>query len=288
LRTLLRIDSHHHLWDPKWRPYSWMDSAQLAPIARPFSISDFESEIADTEITASILVQVLPTYDETPDFLRIAANSQTIFGVVGWIDLIEPDSWRRINHYRDCQGSEKLVGIRELIQDKQDPGWMLQDQVIENVRGIGREGLVFDLLTQAHQLSDTIELVKRCPDVRFVLDHLSKPGIKIGNLRIWKEDIRKLSGFENVACKVSGLITEAKWHEWKLSDFEPYFEVALECFGRDRLMYGSDWPVCNLSGNYRQVYELAEGLTSNLSQTELELFWGKNAARIYGLRLTRP
>lgn len=280
---MLRIDSHHHLWDPSWRKYEWMQNAELTKIAKPFLLPEYESVALPKGISNSILVQVLPTYEETPDFLEIAAGSKTIAGVIGWIDLTQADSWRKISHYRELEGGTKLVGIRELIQDHPGPGWMLQNQVITNVRKLGEIGLVFDLLTLDHQLVDAVELVRSCPEVTFVLDHLSKPKIATRDIASWQRNIAKLALAENVNCKISGMVTEADWQNWQRSDFEPYFKIALEAFGPKRLLFGSDWPVCNLAGDYSEVYELADFLTQDLSETENALFWGGNAVRIYKL-----
>jgi L-fuconolactonase len=277
----MRIDAHHHVWDLSVRDQDWMEGERFAPIRRSFDLDDLRTAAASSSIDGTILVQTVADPAETGEFLDLAAADELVVGVVGWVDLDSPRSMSDLDRHLDRAEAGSLVGIRDLAQYRPDPGWFARTEVVEAIRGIGRRRLTFDLLIQPHQLSAATAAVSACPDQLFVLDHLGKPPIAAGALEPWATAIRRLASRPNVACKVSGVITEANWSAWRTVDVRPYFSVVLEAFGPARLMFGSDWPVCTLAGSYDRVVGLAEELTRGFGEAEREEFWSGTATRYY-------
>jgi len=280
-----RIDSHHHLWDLTVRPQTWQVGNKFDPVRRNFDISDLKSAISDTGITHTYLVQTVMNYDETPELLVTANENEIILGVTGWLKIDSPDAIENLARYEELPGAKYLKGIRDIAHDYPDPNYLAKPQVIANCKELGKQDYVYELLTKTEQMKAAIELVKSAPNTLFVLDHISKPLIATGELEPWATHIRTLAKFENLYCKVSGMITEAKWKNWKPSDYRPYFEIVIENFGADRIMYGSDWPVALLSGTYKDVYDLAEYLTNSLSESEKQKFWCDNAKKVFDLEV---
>jgi len=279
----MRIDSHHHIWDLSVRDQEWITGDAMQPIRRNFAISDLHQAISGTGIEKTILVQTVTNYAETPELLAIAQSEQLVGAVVGWLQIDAPDAIAHLHQYLDLSGSEYLKSIRDIAQDHPDPNYLAKAQTIANVKKLGELGITFDLLTKTPELSAAINLVRACPDVLFVMDHISKPYIAKKEIEPWKSLMTELATFPNVLCKVSGLVTEANWRDWQVKDFKPYVDHVIEIFTPQRLMFGSDWPVSNLGGTYSQIVELAEALTSGLSPSEAEFFWHKTAAAAYGL-----
>ena len=282
----MRVDSHHHLWDLDIAPRGWLAGDVLAPINRTFSMDDFYAERASAKIDKSILVQTLSDYAEMKEFFNVAENHESIVGVVAWIDTSKSDCFEKLETYLDLPGANKLVGIRDGAQGRTDTEWLVSEQVVKNVTQLVQEGLTFDLLVDPPHLAASAKLVKQCPDTTFVLDHIGKPNIGKGDngeLKEWSKLIEDLAANQNVSCKVSGMVTEANWQTWKNDDFKRYFDVVLNSFGIDRIMYGSDWPVCKLAASYEQVANLAEYLVADLSESEKEKFWSLNALKAYGI-----
>jgi L-fuconolactonase len=282
----MRVDSHHHLWDLDIAPRGWLAGDVLAPINRTFSMDDFYAERASAKIDKSILVQTLPDYDEMKEFFNVATNHDSVIGVVAWIDMSKSDCFENLETYLDLSGASKLVGIRDGAQGRADTQWLSSDQVVKNVSQLVPEGLTFDLLVDPPHLAASAKLVEQCPDTTFILDHIGKPNIGKGDdgeLKEWAKLIENLAANQNVFCKVSGMVTEANWQDWKNDDFKRYFDVVLNSFGIDRIMYGSDWPVCKLAASYEQVANLAEYLVADFSESEKEKFWSLNALKAYGI-----
>jgi L-fuconolactonase len=282
----MRIDSHHHLWDLEIAQRGWLAGEVLAPINHTFSMDDFYAERASAKIDKSILVQTLSDYEEMKEFFNVAENHDSIVGVVAWIDTSKSDCFEKLETYLDLPGANKLVGIRDGAQGRTDTEWLVSEQVVKNVNQLVLEGLTFDLLVDPPHLAASAKLVKQCPNTTFILDHIGKPNIGKGDngeLKEWSKLIEDLAANQNVSCKVSGMVTEANWKAWKNEDFKKYFDVVLNSFGIDRIMYGSDWPVCKLAASYEQVANLAEYLVVDLSQSEKEKFWSKNAINAYGI-----
>ena len=277
----MRIDSHHHIWDLSIRDQEWITGEAMQPIRRNFVISDLKDAIKSSRIDRTILVQTVTDYAETPELLKIAQSEQLVGAVVGWLTIDAPDAIEHLHRYLDLPGAEYLKGIRDIAQDHPDPNYLAKPETISNVRKLGKLGITFDLLTKTPELRAAIELVRACPDVQFVMDHISKPYIAKKEIEPWKNLMSELATFPNVLCKVSGLVTEANWKDWKVKDFKPYVDHVIEIFTPQRLMFGSDWPVANLGGTYAEVVELAEALTSGFSPSESESFWHKTAASAY-------
>ena len=221
--------------------------------------------------------------DETREFLLTAAVTPFIRGVVGWLDLTDPAISDTIAELGAHPGGERLVGIRHQVQDESDPDWLLRPDVERGIAAVGRAGLVYDLLVRSRELPAASALARRLPDVRFVVDHLAKPPIAQGRRQPWASLLAELGPLQNVAAKLSGLVTEADWTGWTISDLQPYVDVALEVFGPDRILFGSDWPVCLLAAPYALVLEAARSLTDRLSPTERAAIFGRTAEAIYGL-----
>lgn len=277
----MRIDSHHHIWDLSIRDQEWIKGDAMQPIRKNFVISDLKDAIKSSRIDRTILVQTVTDYAETPELLKIAQSEQLVGAVVGWLKIDAPDAIDHLHQYLDLPGAEYLKGIRDIAQDHPDPNYLAKPETISNVRKLGELGITFDLLTKTPELAAAIKLVRACPDVQFVMDHISKPYIAKKEIEPWKSLITELAAFPNVHCKVSGLVTEANWNDWNTKDFKPFVDHVIEIFTPQRLMFGSDWPVANLGGTYADVVELAEALTSHLSPSEAEFFWHKTAASAY-------
>ena len=277
----MRIDSHHHIWDLSIRDQEWITGEAMQPIRRNFVISDLKDAIKSSRIDRTILVQTVTDYAETPELLKIAQSEQLVGAVVGWLTIDAPDAIEHLHRYLDLPGAEYLKGIRDIAQDHPDPNYLAKPETISNVKKLGELGITFDLLTKTPELRAAIELVRACPDVQFVMDHISKPYIAKKEMEPWKTLMSELATFPNVFCKVSGLVTEANWKDWEVEDFKPYVDHVIDIFTPQRLMFGSDWPVANLGGSYAEVVELAEALTSQLSPSEAEFFWNKTAETGY-------
>jgi L-fuconolactonase len=281
----MMVDAHHHLWDPRTRAHPWLDARP--ELRRPFGISEFTRLAAEHSVTASVLVQVLASMGETEDFLALAATSPLVAGVVGWADLTAPDTADQLARLRQLPGGDRLAGIRHLVQDEPDPGWLDQPQVRRGLRAVAEAGLAYDLLVRPAQLPAAIRAVSDLDDVPFILDHGAKPDIAAGRTEPWSRLIGELAHRPNVACKLSGLVTEAA-PGWEPAQLIPYADRLLDCFGPARLMFGSDWPVCTLAASYREVLQLATTvLAGRLGPAETEAVLAGNAIRIYGLQLSR-
>jgi L-fuconolactonase len=278
----MRIDSHHHLWDLSIRPQEWMVGDGMEPVKRNFDAEDLRSAIAGTDIERTILVHATTTHDETYELLALADIDPTVIGVVGWLQIDSPNAIAECEKYLQAPGATFLKGIRDVAQDLPDSNYLAKPQSIATVQQLGKLGLTYDILTKTPELKAAIALVKACPDVQFVLDHISKPYIAKEEIEPWKSLITELASFENVSCKISGMVTEAKWNNWVVNDFAPYVAHIIESFTPHRLMFGSDWPVALLAtSTYADVVRLAEELTRQFSDSEKALFWGENAKSAY-------
>jgi L-fuconolactonase len=275
------VDAHHHLWDPGRRTYPWMQGDALAPLRRPYTLADLRAATAG-RVDRTVLVQTVSDEAETLEFLAAAdASDGLVAGVVGWVDLTPPPAPHPHPALRAAPGGQRLVGIRHQVQDEPDPRWLLRSDVTRGLRAVAAAGLVYDLLVLVPQLEAATAAVRAAPELRFVLDHLAKPGIAAGEREPWASRIAELARLPNVAAKVSGLVTEADWRRWTAEDIAPYVAHALAAFGADRLMFGSDWPVCTLAASYAEVWSLAERLAGVADRAAV---LGGNAARLYGLR----
>jgi L-fuconolactonase len=276
------VDAHHHLWDPTRAEYPWLTD-ELAVIRRPFTPDDLAPELTAAGVEATILVQTRSSEAETAEFLAVAARTPFIRGVVGWVDLTAASVQDAIAALRAGPGGGRLVGIRHQVHDEPDARWLLREDVLRGIRAVGDAGLAYDLLVRPRELPVALEVARRLPDVRLVIDHLAKPPIATGALEPWRDRIARFAGLDQVAAKVSGLVTEAAWSSWTAADLQPVVDHALEVFGPDRLLFGSDWPVCLLAASYAEVVEAARTTLTGLSADEETRVMGANATRIYGL-----
>jgi L-fuconolactonase len=277
------IDAHHHVWDPAVTRHAWLDG--IPALNRRFGLADFERASAADGVTASVLVQVLAATAETEEFLALAAASGLVAGVVGWADLTSPAVGDELARLRAQPGGNLLAGIRHLVQDEPDPGWLLRPDVRRGLQAVGAAGLAYDLLVRPGQLPAAVAVTGDLAEVRFVLDHGAKPDIASGRLEPWASLIRDLATRPNVFCKVSGLVTEAG-SGWKPAEIGPYIDHLLDCFGPGRLIFGSDWPVCTLTADYGEVVALArDALGSRLGPAQLGAVFATNAVTAYLLEV---
>jgi L-fuconolactonase len=277
------VDAHHHLWDPATRDHPFLATPGLEPLRRAYTVDDLRAETAG-RVAGTVLVQTVGDAGETVEFLATAHGSDgLIAGVVGWVDLTAPDVAERVEALRALPGGDRLVGIRHQVQDEPDPGWLARPEVRRGLRAVGAAGLTYDLLVLAHQLPAAREVAEQLPDVRFVLDHLAKPEIAAGGWQPWAADLSALGALPNLTAKLSGLVTEARWDAWRADDIRRYARHALDVFGPDRLMFGSDWPVCTVAAGYGEVFALTHDLIAALSPAERAAVLGGTAARFYGL-----
>jgi L-fuconolactonase len=281
----MRIDSHHHIWDLSVREQGWMVGEALNPIMRNFSINDLRQAITGCGIDKTVVVQTVTNYDETPELLELADTDDLVAGVVGFLKIDAEDAIAHLDSYQSLRGFKYLVGIRDIAHDYEDVKYLSKPQVIKNVQELGKRGLVYDLLTKTPHMRAAIDLVKACPNTKFVLDHISKPYIAKADMQPWADQITELASFENVVVKVSGLFTEADWKNWKKEDFWPYLDHITKSFTPNRMMFGSDWPVCLLAATYKQSIDLVEEFTSKFSESEKNAFWAATANTAYGLNL---
>ncbi|MGW8767218.1 amidohydrolase family protein [Streptomyces sp. NPDC055815] len=282
----MRIDAHHHVWSVTRHRHAWLDAPELASVRRDFDLTDLAPHTRAADIERTVLVQVRPELAETREFLALAAADPLVAGVVGWADLTAPDIAETLAALRGGPGGDRLVGIRHLVQDETDPAWLARPDVRRGLRAVGRAGLCYDLLTLPHQLPAALDTVRALPEQPFVLDHLSKPPIARGEREPWAAQVRALAREPQVFCKLSGLVTEARRGSWTVADLRPYAEIALDAFGPERVMFGSDWPVCLLAATYEQVVATAEELTAALRPDERAQVFGGTAARAYRLPST--
>lgn len=273
------VDAHHHVWDLAVRDQPW--TVDLPALRRSFRFSDLEPHLQDCGVAATVLVQTVTVAEETPELLAFAAKQPAIAGVVGWVDLTRDDVAAQLARLRALPGGEFLVGIRHQVQGEQDPRWLVREDVLRGMRAVADAGLVYDLLVVPAQLPAATEAARVVPELRFVLDHLGKPPIASGVLEPWAGDVARLS---NVACKLSGMVTEAA-ADWSRAAIEPYAAHALSAFGADRVMAGSDWPVCLLRAGYEEVTRLHRDLVAGLDDADRARVLGGTAVSWYGLPL---
>jgi L-fuconolactonase len=272
----MKLDAHQHFWKHDAAQYPWIPPG--TPLHRDWLPADLAPLLAHAGLDGCIAVQARQTIEESRWLLALAAEAPIIKGVVGWVDL---RSERVAEQLVEFSRDPKFRGVRHVVQDEPDPAFLLGADFQRGIGHLHQFGLTYDLLIHEHQLPPAIQLVKRFPEQSFVLDHLAKPLIKDHTLSPWREQIRELALTPNVMCKVSGMVTEADHDAWKAEDFTPFLEVVTEAFGEDRLMFGSDWPVCLLAGSYDRVFDLADAWFSKLSAAARAKVFGGNAARFY-------
>ncbi|SDT06797.1 amidohydrolase family protein [Actinopolymorpha singaporensis] len=277
------VDAHHHVWDLSVRPEPWIAGPQMAPIDKTFHLSDLEPHAKAAGVTRTVLVQTVPDLDETRDFLALAEGSDLVGAVTGWVDLTADSVADDLAELAAAPGGRFLRAVRHGVQGEEDPAWLCRPDVRRGLAAVAGAGLRYELLTLPEQLPAAVETVEALPEAAFVLDHCSKPEIARGEREPWAGLIRRLAAYPNVTCKLSGLVTEADWASWDVATLRPYVDVVLEAFGPDRVMFGSDWPVCLLASSYADWVSAARELTAHLDPSERADVFGGTARRVYAL-----
>lgn len=281
--TTERVDAHHHFLDPARVAYPWL-TPELDPIRRRFGPADLAPLLAAAGIDRTILVQARSTLDESRDCLAATVHGGFIAGVVGWVDLTDPAVGDTIAALRAGPGGNALVGIRHPVQDEPDPDWLRRADVRRGLRAVASVGLTYDVLVRPRELPAALDTIRALPDLRFVVDHMAKPAIRFGQLAAWASLLAAVAESPNAWCKLSGLVTEADWTSWSVADLSPYVDHALGIFGPERLLFGSDWPVCLLAASYSEVLDAARQLIAGLSESERAAIFGESARAAYALR----
>jgi len=276
----MNIDSHQHFWRYDPRRDAWI-TREMSVLKRDFLPEDLIPQLHANQVDGSIAVQAAQSEAETTFLLELAEQFDEIKGVVGWVDLCAPNLPERLEHFSHF---DKLCGFRHVVQSEPDDRFMLRQDFLTGIRQLQPFEFTYDILIYPHQLPAAIELVERLPQQHFVLDHLAKPLIRSGVISPWARQIRLLAANPNVYCKLSGLITEANWRSWRETDFRPYMDVVFDAFGVDRLMFGSDWPVCLLAADYRDVKQLLISYLDDSPLEQRDKILGRNAEKFYGLR----
>lgn len=279
----MRIDSHQHFWRYDPSQYAWITDA-MGGLRRDCLPDELAPLLQAAGFDGSVAVQARQTLEETAWLLELAERHPRVQGVVGWFDLSSAELPAQLERY---SAHPKLVGARHVLQDEPDDRFMLRPEFRRGMALVGEHELAYDLLLFPRHLEPAVALVDEFEDQLFVLDHIAKPAIRERVLSPWKEHLQRLAERPNVFCKLSGMVTEARWNEWRPGDFRPYLDVVLEAFGPERLMIGSDWPVCTLAGDYASTMGLVLDFVSELSEDARAGILGVNCARFYGIRPTR-
>ncbi|WP_409367783.1 amidohydrolase family protein [Lysinibacillus sp. 38-6] len=274
------IDSHQHFWKLSRNDYKWL-TEDLLELYRDFMPNDLYPILNEHQIDKTIVVQAAPTIEETLFLLTLFDKYDWIAGVVGWLDLSAANFQQ---HFEALLRHPGFVGVRPMLQDLPEDDWILRPEVLKNVDLLVQHDVPLDLLIKPRHFPYILELLKLCPNLRVVVNHIAKPNIAEQQLDGWKEAMEKIAMYPNAMCKLSGLVTEATHQNWTLAEFQPFITHVVNVFGTERVMFGSDWPVCNLSGTYNDVLMiLMENLPANLLGKDLEMIFGENAKRFYKL-----
>lgn len=275
----MKIDAHQHFWQYDAERYGWI-SEEMRHIRRDFMPEDLQPILAANGIDGAVLVQVHQTEAENDFFLSLAEQNNFIKGVVGWVDFQADDIAERLEYWSSFSN---LKGFRHIVQAEADEDFLLRKNFRRGIEALSKTRFAYDILVVHRQLPAVVKFVQQHPNQRFVLDHLGKPDIKNGLLEPWATHIKALSWSENVSCKISGMVTEADWQNWSAETFKPYLDTVTEAFGTERLLFGSDWPVCLAAGEYEEVKSLADKYFASFSETEKAAIFGENAASFYQL-----
>lgn len=275
----MRIDSHQHFWHYSAAEYPWI-TAGMEKLARDYLPADLAPLAAAAGVVGTVAVQARQSIAETRWLLTLAAEHPLIKGVVGWVDLQSAASASQLAEFA---GQEKFVGVRHVVQDESDPEFLLRESFVRGLKQLSTHSLTYDLLVYPQQLGCATQLVQLLPEQLFVIDHLAKPEIANGQFAAWAVDMAAIARHKNVFCKVSGMVTQAAWRGWKKEIFTPYLESVLAAFGPERLLFGSDWPVCLLAGDYADVVAIVVDFCAQLSPSQQQAIGGGTAVRFYNL-----
>jgi len=276
-----RVDAHQHFWVYNQKEYKWID-VSMVKLQRDFLPPHLNKELKRNGIDFCITVQARQTLQETKWLLELAQNNSFIKGIVGWVDLKSNSVERDLEQFT---AYKKFKGVRHVLQDEKDDRYMLNSDFKKGISQLEKYGLTYDILIYPRHIKYACALVSEFPQQKFIIDHLGKPLIKEGKIEAWKKDMQELAKADNVFCKLSGMVTEANWNSWKQEDFVPYMETLLGIFGPNRLLFGSDWPVCTVAAKYEQVLGIATHFIHSLSQAEQAHIMGQNAINFYNLEV---
>lgn len=276
----LFIDAHQHFWQYDPTKHVWM-SEEMSVLKTDFLPVDLAPHLKNCSLDGCVAVQANQAEEDNAFLISLADKHDFIKGIVGWVDLQSETVETRLAHY---QQFASMKGFRHVIHDEADLDFMLRPRFLNGLSLLKRYGYTYDILIFPKHLPNTLELVAAFPNQPFVIDHIAKPAIKNGeNTEGWRKGLEAVAKYENVSCKISGMVTEADWHHWKQADFISYLDTVVELFGIDRIMYGSDWPVCTLAANYEKQFDIVKYYFSNFSKQEQEKFFGGNASKFYNL-----
>ncbi|QCX40340.1 amidohydrolase [Aureibaculum algae] len=275
----MTIDSHQHFWNYEPIKHDWIDD-DMSVIRHDFLPSDLRTVYDENNIDGCVAVQADQTLEENDFLLDLASKNDFIKGVVGWADLRAENIDDVLKHYSQF---EKLKGFRHVVQGEPDHNFLLRPDFLRGISALDKYNFTYDILVFPHQLGSVLEFVREFPNQKFVIDHIAKPYIKDGFFDGWEVLINEISNHENVQCKLSGMITEADYKTWTPTQIAPYIETVLHAFGSKRIQFGSDWPVCLVAGNYKQVKDLVTDFIANLSSAEQADIMGNNAIKFYNL-----
>ena len=271
------IDTHQHFWHYNPVKHNWIDN-EMAVIRHDFLPDDLKPIYEANDIAGCIAVQADQTLEENAFLLNLAADYDFIKGIIGWVDFQSDSVENDLDYYAEIP---LMKGYRHVVQGESDNSFLLRKSFLNGISKLKNTGAIYEILVFSHQLPAVLEFVKLFPEQQFVIDHIAKPYIKEGYIDSWALLMHAIAKHQNVSCKISGMITEADYKTWKTIDLMPYMNVVLEAFGTQRIVYGSDWPVCLVAGSYAQILNVARAFASQLSKNEQELFFYKNAQRIY-------
>jgi L-fuconolactonase len=272
------IDAHQHFWVYDGERDAWI-TEEMSVIRRNFFPENLIPLLAENNIDGCVAVQAAQSESETEFLLQLAEANDFIKGVVGWTDLRSPDLYDRLDFYAQY---EKLSGFRHIVQAESDD-FLTRPDFINGVKALHAFDFTYDILIYPTQLEAALYFVRQMPEMKLVIDHLAKPYIKSGEIEAWARSMKALAAFPNVFCKVSGMVTEADWKNWKKEDFAPYLDVVFEEFGCERLMYGSDWPVCLVAGEYKDQKSILDNYLFSYTEEQKAMVMGGNAIRFYNL-----
>ena len=278
-----RVDAHQHFWKYNAMRHSWI-TEEMSVLKRDFLPENLEEERKGSGIGSTIAVQADQSEAETVFLLHLAERAPSIAGVIGWIDLCSPKAPKRLKFFSKFA---KLRGFRHVAQDEPDDRFLVREDFVRGIACLHQFGFTYDILVYPRQLPAALELVARFPEQRFVVDHLAKPEVKARNRSGWAARMQKMAAHPNVYCKLSGMVTEADWRQWKKEDFRPYLDTVFGAFGPKRLMFGSDWPVCLLAASYQQVVEIVEDYIQDCAADLKERIFGGNATEFYQLKAAK-
>jgi L-fuconolactonase len=273
------IDAHQHFWQYDPAKHVWM-SEKMGVLKHDFAPTDLAPLLENCGLNGCVAVQANQAEVENSFLLNHAAKHDFIKGIVGWVDLQAENVEERLNYYTQFP---KIKGFRHVIHDEPDLDFMLRAAFLRGISFLEKYNYTYDILIFPEHLANTLKFVKTFPNQRFVIDHIAKPFIKTGEMDAWQKGLKAIAECENVSCKISGMVTEADWANWQQADFTPYLAAIVEMFGTDRIMYGSDWPVCTLAATYEDMFSIVKNYFSTFSASEQKQFFGENAVKFYNL-----